>query len=259
MYLPPPLRKLREAVRQKQIQRDRRQEDSIVRAYGPPEIDDKAISGKTYSVEPIIFDDICLFPYKRASDRDTATHDDYGTLMRVLDAVEPRILIELGTAHGNTTANLCKRFADLRVVTVDAPKNMLTGDATTFALTETEIGRVYRKHIRTNQVTQLFQNTLDLKFGAELSAGSADVAIIDACHDTDYVINDFYKVKPFVRENGVILFHDTHPSMEGHLRGSFVACSQLRKSGFDIRHIRNTWWGIWFNGPFPNSPDNVTK
>jgi predicted O-methyltransferase YrrM len=252
MYLPAPLRKIREAIRRKQIQRDRLREDKIVQAYGPPEIDGEAIYGKTYSVEPVVFDDICLFPYKRDSDRDTATHDDYGTLMRALDAVKPKTFIELGTAHGNTTANLCKRFPELRVITVDAPKNMLTGNATTFALTETEIGRVYRKHVRTNQVTQLFQNTLHLQLDAELSIGSADVAIVDACHDTEYVINDFYKVKPFVRGNGIVLFHDTHPSMDGHLRGSFVACSQLRRSGFDIRHIRNTWWGIWFNGPFPN-------
>lgn len=257
MYLPPPLRKFRESVRQKQIQRDRLREDEIARVHGPPEIDGEDLNGKAYSVEPVIFDDICLFPYKRDSDRDTATHDDYGSLMRVLDAIEPTTLIELGTAHGNTTANMCKRFIDLRVITVDAPKHLLTGDATTFALTEAEIGRVYRRHISSRQVIQLFQNTLDLELDEVLSPGSADVAIIDACHDTDYVINDFHKVRPFVRENGVILFHDTHPSMEGHLRGSFVACSQLRKSGFDIRHIRNTWWGIWFNGPFPTRSNNV--
>lgn len=258
MYLPPLLRKFRENIRESRRRKARSRENELASRFGPPEVDLEAVTGSaSYRVEPVIYDDICLFPYKRDTERDTAVHDDYGALMRVLDAIQPKTLLELGTAHGNTIANICKRFPEVRIITVDAPKAILTGSAVTFALREDEIGRVYKKHVGYQRVTQLFQNTLRLDLAGVLSPASVDVAIIDACHDTDYVINDFHKVRPFVRRNGIVLFHDTHPSMEGHLRGSFIACSMLRKSGLDIRHIRDTWWGIWVNRPPANSPTKL--
>jgi hypothetical protein len=48
----------------------------------------------------------------------------------------------------------------------------------------------------------------------------------------------------------VILFHDTHPSLRLHLRGSYLACADLRRRGFDVRHVAGTWWAIWVNGDF---------
>ena len=111
--------------------------------------------------------------------------------MRVLEAVRPKLVIELGTAHGNTTANICSRFSCVRVVTVDAPKSVLSGSIVTFSLDKSEIGRVYHHHGFTGRVDQVFQNTLRLNLDEYVDSESADVAIVDACHDTDYVLNDF--------------------------------------------------------------------
>ena len=71
------------------------------------------------------------------------------------------------------------------------------------------------------------------------------LAVIDACHDTMYVVNDFEKVRPFMRPDGMIFLHDTHPSLAKHLHGSYLACMKLRQQGYDIRHLTNTWWGLW--------------
>jgi predicted O-methyltransferase YrrM len=196
-------------------------------------------------IVPPIMDEICMPPYYGPTD-----HDDFTPLMKIASALQPKVIVELGTAHGNTVANLCNQLEDCRVYTVNAPVELQTGETITFELTRDEIGRVYRNAGFADRVVQIFQNTLHLDLGQYFSEPVVDLAIVDACHDTDYVINDFLKVKPFVRQGGIVLFHDTHPSMAGHLDGSYIGCMLLRAQGFDIRHLSGSWWGVWRNdGP----------
>ncbi|HMO34619.1 MAG TPA: class I SAM-dependent methyltransferase, partial [Gemmatales bacterium] len=150
-----------------------------------------------------------------------------------------------GTAHGNTTANICKQSPSAMVYSVNALPEQISGEIITFALTRNEIGRVYRQLGYSHRVQQIYANTLDLNLADYLQPATVDFAIVDACHDTPFVINDFCKLVPFMRTGGIILLHDTHPSMEEHLLGSYRACMYLRQKGYDIRHIQNTWWGYW--------------
>jgi len=189
-----------------------------------------------------ILDDICLPPFV-ATDR----HNDFAALMRLVATRCPKVVLELGTAHGNTVANICRACPDARVVTVNAPPEEISGRSTTFALAKDEIGRVYRRYGFSDRVVQVWCNTLQLDLSPYLAPGSVDLAIVDACHDCKYVINDFLKAIPFIAPGGVVLLHDTHPSLSQHLVGSYGACMILRRRGFDIRHIENTWWGIWVN------------
>jgi methyltransferase family protein len=191
---------------------------------------------------PAILEDICLPPYHGPDN-----HDDFLPLMRFIRLLCPRLVVELGTAHGNTVANICNQCPDATVYTVNALAEEQTGEIVTYSLTREEVGRVYRTMGFESRVVQIFENTLCLNLSDYLDRQPIDLAIIDACHDTEYVINDFLKVNPFVRAEGVVLFHDTHPSMEGHLAGSYVACMKLRRKGFDIRYVENTWWAIWVN------------
>lgn len=66
-----------------------------------------------------------------------------------------------------------------------------------------------------------------------------------SCLSPSSVMNDFRRTVPYVTEKGIVLFHDTHPSIKSHLYGSYQACVRLRKLGFDIRHLHRTWWAIW--------------
>jgi hypothetical protein len=88
---------------------------------------------------------------------------------------------------------------------------------------------------------------MQLDLAPYLAHSSVDLAIVDACHDCEYVINDFLKVVPYIRPGGMVLLHDTHPSLSLHLWGSYRACMVLRQRGFDICHIKDTWWGVWVN------------
>jgi predicted O-methyltransferase YrrM len=207
--------------------------------YGLPEVTLESLNPAP-AAEPPIMDNICMPPYFGPKD-----HDDYLPLMRIARGLNPRTIVELGTAHGNTVANLCRNCPGAHIVTVNAPMEEQTGKITTFDLTRERIGVVYRRHGFERRVTQIFANTLHMDLAPYVGSGRVDLAIVDACHDAPYVVNDFHKVIPFVRPGGVVLLHDTHPSMHKHLAGSYQGCMQLRREGYDIRHIEHTWWGVW--------------
>lgn len=171
-------------------------------------------------------------------------HDDLEPVLQLTMALRAKVAIEFGTAYGNTAANLCLAGVE-RVITVNALPEQTSGVIRTFDLTENEIGWVYRKHGYKQQVTQLLCNTLDVNLRESIPESSADIAIVDACHDYDFVIHDFLKVAPFIRPGGIVLLHDTEPTEWEHLGSSYWACMHLRRSGYDIRHLEGTWWGIW--------------
>jgi predicted O-methyltransferase YrrM len=208
--------------------------------YGLPSVPLRLIVPAMTQVLPPIVDDICLPPYFGADD-----HDDYTPLMTLVRALRPAVVLELGTAFGNTVANICHQVPDAMVYTVNAPLEEQSGSTTTFQLSHAEIGRVYRKRGFEKRVIQIFANTLNLDLATYFQSPVVDLAVIDACHDCEYVLSDFSKVIYFVKKNGFILLHDTHPSMKDHLIGSYSACMILRRRGFDIRHLENTWWAIW--------------
>lgn len=190
-------------------------------------------------VQPIL-DDVSLPVPSNDCD-----HDDLLPFASIVQLARPRIVVEFGTGFGNLTANVCHLCPDASVYTVNATPEQQTGMLTTFRIAKDEIGRVYRKRGFEGRVTQIYANTLDVDMGAHLERETVDLGIIDACHDTGYVLNDFHKLAPFVRGGGTVLLHDTHPSLKGHLVSSYRACMLLRKQGFDVRHIQGTWWGIW--------------
>ena len=211
--------------------------------YGLPEVSlQELVGSKPLSVGSPIFDHICLPPYHGPTD-----HNDLDPFLKLLEHQSPRIVLELGTAHGNLTANICRYCPDALVYSVNALAYQQTGSVTTYTLSEDDIGIVYRRYGYSDRVIQIFSDTLDLDLGLYLERAVADFAIIDACHDTHYVLNDFHKIRDFVRPGGIVLFHDTHPSLRKHLHGSYTACMMLRRQGYDVRHLANTWWAIWQN------------
>lgn len=195
-----------------------------------------------------ILDDICLSPFYGPHD-----HDDVTPLFSLLRAMAPKHVIEFGTAQGNTTANIC-RLTDAQVISVNATLEVMSGHLTTFELNRDDIGRVYRRKGFEARVRQIYANTLYVDLVGTAAPSSAEIAIIDACHDYEYVLSDFVKLAPMIRQGGIILLHDTHPGLGPPRDGSYLACKELRRRGWDIRHVRNTWWGIWVCGGIRGSP-----
>jgi predicted O-methyltransferase YrrM len=189
--------------------------------------------------EPIL-DDVCMPPYMGPKE-----HDDLHALLTVVQESQPKVVVEFGTGYGNLGANILRQCPSARLYTVNAVREEQTGDIVTYSLAREDIGRVYRAHGFRDRVVQIYTNTLDLDLDGYIQPKTVDLAIIDACHDLEYVISDFLKLMPFMREGGMVLLHDTHPSMEGHLAGSYMACMLLRLEGYRIEHIERTWWALW--------------
>jgi len=209
--------------------------------YKLPQIElDSILDNKIYKLDNIITDDICMPPFLGSEEC-----DDISTIIKIIKHIHPKNILEFGTAHGNTAANICNVLDDVTMYTVNALPEQISGNLKTYVLHKDEIGRVYKKYGFSDYVVQIYQNTLDIELSEYLLDNNIDLAIIDACHDTDFVINDFLKIEQYIINGGLIMLHDTHPSMKNHLFASYYACMKLRKMGFDIRHLKNTWWGIY--------------
>ena len=170
---------------------------------------------------------------------------DLSALVAVARSSAPKTVVELGTSYGNSTANVCRAAPEARIHTVNALPEQLSGILVTWALSKQDIGRVFRSHGYADRVNQVYCDTADLDLSAHIDGCAVDLGVIDACHDPEYVVADFLKVAPFVDRNGIVLLHDTHPNMRGHLWASYLACMNLRGQGYDVRHIQGTWWGAW--------------
>lgn len=122
----------------------------------------------------------------------------------------PKIILEIGTAHGRTTALMAKNAPAATVYTVNIPPEEIHegGKNVTFALARTEIGSYYREQGCAN-ITQILANTRDW----EPEFGPIDVAYIDGCHDADFVYNDTRKVLSRCRPGSIILWHDFNPKL----------------------------------------------
>jgi cephalosporin hydroxylase len=169
---------------------------------------------------------------------------DFQFMMGLASAKQPKSIFEFGTAFGNTVANLCKA-TDAKVYTLNAEPSETSGVLRTVDLSKDEIGSAYRNAGFADRVTQILCNSLDLDVECYFRETQLDFVVIDACHDFEYVLNDFLSILPKLSDNGCVLFHGCHPSLIGDLNGPWVACYSLRQAGFDIRHVPGTWWAIW--------------
>ena len=208
--------------------------------YALPSISLRSVVTGSVEVDDVILDDICLPPYYGPDD-----HDDVSPFLSILRSCQPRIVVECGTGYGNSTANICRQCPEATVYTVNALPEQIAGVVTTYTLSRDEIGRVYRAHGFANRVVQIYGNTVTVDWSDYFDNSVVNLALIDACHDVDYVISDFERVLPYMNENGIVLLHDTHPSMKAHLQGSYLACMELRRRGHDVKHLEGTWWAIW--------------
>jgi predicted O-methyltransferase YrrM len=208
-------------------------------AFTLPEVDARDLAPRFAPVAPPITEKLLLPPYPHVLDV-----DDAGTLLGLVQALKPRTVLELGTAYGAIAANICS-LSEAKVYTVNALPEQIRGLVVNFKPSHDEIGSVYRAHGFADRVVQIYENTWNLDLTRYMPPRSVDFAIIDACHDPDFVVNDFFCVLPVLHETAIILFHDTDTSTDQHLRGSYIACMYLRKLGYNVRHVAQTWWGVW--------------
>lgn len=161
---------------------------------------------------------------------------------------DPKILLEIGTSHGKTTALMAQNAPSGIVYTVNIhPEEIAEGGKNvSFAPSREEIGRYYREKGVTN-VRQIYANTKNW----EPEFGPIDVAFIDGCHDADFVYNDTSKILRQCRSGSIIIWHDFAPKLVNVYKWIGSVCrgvEQLYVEGLisgRIFHVQDSWTGIY--------------
>jgi hypothetical protein len=159
-----------------------------------------------------------------------------------------KFALEIGTAHGLTTVLMAENAPHASVHTVNIPPDEIAagGVYTTFAPGRDEIGRAWRER-QLGNVVQILANTASW----EPDFGPIDVALIDGCHDADFVYGDTRKVLAHSRPGSLILWHDFHPGLRRAHPWIASVCSgieRLYREGLlrgPILHLQDSWVGLY--------------
>ena len=103
-------------------------------------------------------------------------------------------------------------------------------------MTKESIGIKFHGKPFENRITQIYEDTrrvdLDSKF---------DLIMIDANHDTDFVISDTRKIIPWCSDGTIVLWHDFHPDSESSWIQSVRAAIESLSNDGTIKSL------TWFN------------
>jgi hypothetical protein len=160
----------------------------------------------------------------------------------------PRILLEIGTSYGRTTALMAQNAPGGMVYTVNIPPEEISkgGKNITFAPSREEIGKYYREKGLIN-IHQIFANTRNWK----PDFGPIDVAFVDGCHDADFVFNDTRKVLNKCRPGAIVMWHDFNPELAGVYHWINDVCAGVERLYIKgliqsrILLLQDSWVGLY--------------
>jgi predicted O-methyltransferase YrrM len=124
--------------------------------------------------------------------------------------VSPSVILEIGTGIGTVTWLMSENAPDAQIYTVNIPPEEIAqgGTFTTFAPDRSTIGSLYREKGCRN-VIQILANTATWK----PDLPKVDIAFIDGCHDTEFVIRDTELILPFCKPGSWVIWHDFCPEL----------------------------------------------
>lgn len=160
-----------------------------------------------------------LFPIPRPLS--TMTHE-LAILGLVVQHVQPKRVLELGTAEGRTTANLALHSPpDAEVVTIDLP-----------APAEPASGKLFSNLPLRHKITCLSGDST--RFDWAHYRQSVDIVFIDACDDYEGVKRETAVAFQTIRPGGLIFWHDY-----GNVQGRTLYLNELSRR-LPIYHIKGT-------------------
>lgn len=153
---------------------------------------------------------------QRAYDRTKNTSIDLHelvSLVAILNFLDAKSILEIGTFDGNTTLNMALNTSDdARITTVDLPldwnKNLeieVPGEYDNIT-DRTRVGQQFQNTSFERRITQIFGDSTKIDFD-QFSEGF-DAVFIDGCHHYEYVKKDTYNAMKVLKETGIIIWHD---------------------------------------------------
>ena len=138
---------------------------------------------------------------------------DWRALARLCKTVNPKRVLEIGTAWGDTTLWLAKNCLEAYILTIGLTREMGipctqgSGDETK---SEVEAGRAFKGTPEEARISKAFADSMTLNKDSDLLTPKPfDMILIDGNHDYEHVKNDSILAQKLLNlENGVIVWHD---------------------------------------------------
>jgi O-antigen biosynthesis protein len=133
----------------------------------------------------------------------------------LVELLEPKTLVELGTHLGMSYCAFCQAVAHLKLPTRCYAVDTWIGDKHTGQY-DGDILAFLRKHHDPRYAS--FSNLLQITFdeaAPRFADGAVDLLHIDGSHDYDAVTHDYQNWRGKLSDQGVVLFHDTTEKQRG--------------------------------------------
>jgi len=111
---------------------------------------------------------------------------EFMPFIEYIKSKKAKSILEIGTNAGGTTAIFCA-IAD-KVVSIDKTMHPVS------------------HHLESEFPN--FQRIIGDSLTVQVPAGPYDVLLIDGGHELDAVVNDYFRYRDYVRDGGIIAFHD---------------------------------------------------
>lgn len=138
--------------------------------------------------------------------------EELAVLAIIVRSLQPKRIVEIGTAEGRTTLNLALNSPpDSEVITFDLPPE-LAGKSGKLSgpnykqMSIDEPGSLFRDHPAASKIKLVLADSTE--FDWTPYEGSVDLFFVDGAHDYESVCKDTENALRVVRPGGVIVWHD---------------------------------------------------
>jgi len=167
--------------------------------------------------------------------------------MYLVEALHPRVLVELGTHSGCSYSAFCQAIKDRKLSTQAYAVDNWKGDPNTGFYGPEILDDFRRFHdSRYAAFSSLMQTTFD-EASTRFADDSIDLLHIDGYHSYDAVRHDFETWRPKLSRRGVVLIHDTQVRSEGF--GVWPFWEELRERHPSFELIHGNGLGVLAVGP----------
>lgn len=133
--------------------------------------------------------------------------------------LQPRLIVEIGTYDGTTTLALAQSAPEAEIVTLDLPPveaGVATVPDEADHAAASHVGACFRGRPEASRITQVLGDSRTFDFGPW--EGAADLVLVDAGHEYEFVKADTESALRLIRHGGTILWDDYDPGWPGVVR-----------------------------------------
>ncbi|RLB89430.1 MAG: hypothetical protein DRH10_05975 [Deltaproteobacteria bacterium] len=168
-------------------------------------------------------------------------------MAQLIKYFKPDIIVEIGTFRGSTTRVILDNMEPTsRVYTVDLPADYRSSQKDFLSderlIKHRKVGADYADHPLSGNVVQILGDTFEPATWEKLP-DNIDFVFIDASHSYEAVHNDTDKIRPKLKNNAVVLWHD-YTEGESMDRGVGKYIREMMKKHSDVFVCENTSFAI---------------